>query len=922
MASFTDNLEYLTRHTGYVQQNPVEVMREVGMYKQNQYDQGIQKIQQHIENVAGIDVVRDVDKVYLQTKLGELGNKLKSVAAGDFSQYQLVNSVGGMVTSIAKDKKVQNAASSTAWYRKQVEKMQKDVDEGKSNPANIDYFQKHANTWLSSSNAGEPFSGSYIPNFDVFKFAKETFDAIKPDGITFDQLYLTDNQGVPKTDREGRPILSPTMKRLEKEGLFSPKVKATIDQIFNDPRVDTQLSISGEYALKNQSPELLSSTIIEQKNRIVASLEDQLNKLTLQKNTDKDVQEQIDEVQLAIEKTKSRYDDFSKLALTNTDAVRGALYKDDVRNNYTTMFSWNKTKETALENPAWNANFKLNQEANRVREFQMKLDFEKDKEKFDRSYKLLKLKQEEEEKERNNNEFVEAGQSPDIKYYTDQFDTLYENGAKDYTAKSNNFIYKFNLSNPENDKKYQFYLNQGNSPDKSAELVMRDIVKQELIGEGIETTETNINNRLAAKKTTWTQEATTEVEKMSPASLLNNPSKYNNYMDYLNSKKNFEDMDYMKKRAEERMGPKLTNILNSSSFKIDPVVITTNEGKKITVTKDDMLNAAIYLKGNQSSIGFLNSPTLRREAEKAEEKLKREGKEYLIDYVLADYGEGINASEVMSKGPITSLIRGPMYDIHSTNNKLSEGIEKIYNSMSDDELVAAIESKAETIKELGFHTSPNLRKNIITGDAKIDDVTLGKIKTHAAFMENKGKGYSSLVDFDFDKIKSAIENKDYKAIELEVSKNDPTGVVTPELVFYDEDGDRLTGMIITPEIAKDVFDLDVSTIYEDPKLSRIKSRMNYSTYNSTSVGNPESIDTYMYGDTYYNNTDFPNMQNSKYNIKGNIYISDGHIYPALYVADDTKNKLRILPAQPDLTTAINRLLSTTPSFANSVLNEK
>ena len=106
MASFTDNPQLLTNFNPYVQQLPVDAMREVGMYKQAKYDEGVQKIQTAIDNVAGLDVIRDVDKGYLQSKLNELGNNLKTVAAGDFSNFQLVNSTAGMANAIAKDDKV------------------------------------------------------------------------------------------------------------------------------------------------------------------------------------------------------------------------------------------------------------------------------------------------------------------------------------------------------------------------------------------------------------------------------------------------------------------------------------------------------------------------------------------------------------------------------------------------------------------------------------------------------------------------------------------------------------------------------------------------------------------------------------------------------------------------------------------------
>ena len=115
MASYTDTIPTFNP---YVKQLPIEAMAEVGMYKQQKYDEGIQKIQTNIDNIAGLDVVRDVDKAYLQSKLNQLGNNLTTVAAGDFSNFQLVNSVNGMTNQISKDPNIVNAIASAKTYRK------------------------------------------------------------------------------------------------------------------------------------------------------------------------------------------------------------------------------------------------------------------------------------------------------------------------------------------------------------------------------------------------------------------------------------------------------------------------------------------------------------------------------------------------------------------------------------------------------------------------------------------------------------------------------------------------------------------------------------------------------------------------------------------------------------------------------------
>ena len=166
MASFTDQI---SQFNPYISQIPVETMAKVGMQKQAQYDAGVQKIQSYVDNIAGMDVMHDADKKYVQSKLDELGSRLKTVAAGDFSNQQLVNSVGGMATQIVKDRNVENAVSSTAWYKKQASEMEKAIQEGKASIENIEDFNSQASAWLSSDKVGQTFRGRYTPYIDVKK---------------------------------------------------------------------------------------------------------------------------------------------------------------------------------------------------------------------------------------------------------------------------------------------------------------------------------------------------------------------------------------------------------------------------------------------------------------------------------------------------------------------------------------------------------------------------------------------------------------------------------------------------------------------------------------------------------------------------------------------------------------------------------
>ena len=167
MASFTD---IIPQFNPYVQQLPVEAMVTVGMEKQKRYDEGIQKIQSQIDQIGGIDISKPVHKMYLQSKLNELGNNLKMVAAGDFSNFQLVNSVGGMIGQVIKDPVVKNAYESTQLLRKQQEYMETAKRNGKSSPENETWFMDQVAEWQNDPDLMKKFTGEYIEYRDNFCF--------------------------------------------------------------------------------------------------------------------------------------------------------------------------------------------------------------------------------------------------------------------------------------------------------------------------------------------------------------------------------------------------------------------------------------------------------------------------------------------------------------------------------------------------------------------------------------------------------------------------------------------------------------------------------------------------------------------------------------------------------------------------------
>jgi hypothetical protein len=219
---------------------------KVGMYKQQRYDEGVKKIQESIDNIAGLDVVRDIDKQYLQSKLNQLGGQLSMVAGGDFSNFQLVNSVNGMTNQIAKDPNVINAVSNAARYKKDLETVAKLQQEGKWADSNQRAFNKDANNWLQGG-LDTSYSANTSPYVDTTKEATDIVKAMAKDYTTEDVVFDYNEAGQIVGVRDA-------LTRTKIEGITPQKIQTALKTGLS-PQAWRQLSIDGQYKYSSISPD-------------------------------------------------------------------------------------------------------------------------------------------------------------------------------------------------------------------------------------------------------------------------------------------------------------------------------------------------------------------------------------------------------------------------------------------------------------------------------------------------------------------------------------------------------------------------------------------------------------------------------------------------------------------------------------------
>jgi hypothetical protein len=939
MASYTD---IAPKFNPYIQQLPVEAMAKVGMEKQRRYDEGLQKIQQGIDNVAGISLLRGVDKNYLQTKLNELGSNLKTVAAGDFSNYQLVNSVGGMTNQIAKDKFIQAGAQSSAFYKKQQELIEEDRKKGSLSPSNETVFNDKLNGYLNSelkNDKGEPvtFNSRYTPYFDVFKHVKEAFDAVKPDEMSFDQVYITGPDGKPKLDKTGNPIYSPVMLRMEKEGIFPEKVKAALEQAFADPRVSQQLQIDGQYAYRSVNPEGLVEKLQTQMDESLTGYNDRLVSLQLDKSLGKDVDKDINSVEEAISKIENTYTDYAKMAGTNPDGLKGMLYQSSLKDRYTTMFGWQKTKTATMDNPGWRANFDMLKEANEQSRFAQTLGFNKQKHFDDMNFKMLEYQQRErlaKTKKGKNGEDVavgmgvtgqfEQGDEPSDIDMIKLADQRYDDAASDFINTSDKFIWDAMISkSPVNQAKYKRLIDAGNSDGDAVRIILDGIAEKN-------------NESPESLRARWGKIADVKINKTASNKVSHELK--DAHANYKNSKKQFDVQVALKKRNEQeqelRLGSETFRELSTADIKPQKIKLYD---KEYDLSKSDIYDLSVYLKGHEDILSGASSLVtdkgVRRAGIAAGKRLEQKGLTDVLEALMKDQGPG-------TSGIVTGLVRGAPNPFSAStykdiwygtasNKKGGTGssnvdwgqVKKLYSVIDKDQYTEALKIKSDIIKRT-YGIQPNLKTGILTGNSEDDKATIFDLR-RAAGAYTTGQAQNLSVDFkDFSEaISGDIADFSLEATVIKDAYNNPQ----VEVVAYDvKNGKRKAGLTLAPDEARSMLNIDVNNLYEPKEVSSLK---NLIMTNGNKTSNSPYLDdkqTYIDGDAYFEKSDLPGMSNSPYDMKANIKYANGLYYGYIYVADPSgKSTVQSTPGTSSLTELYKNIQqNATPAWAQAILSQR
>lgn len=184
----------ITNFNPYIQQIPTEAMVKVGMYKEQQYEAGIQKIQGTVDTIAGLDIANEGGRNYLRDRVDELTSKLNKYSQVDFSDASKVSQLVGLSKPIFQDENIIADVTNTSVYRNWAKKAGDALESGSMELGQYAREMGDAAGWLNSQQAGAKYTGRSNPNLATKKdlmdrIVKYKKDAIDQDVFVYDQGY-------------------------------------------------------------------------------------------------------------------------------------------------------------------------------------------------------------------------------------------------------------------------------------------------------------------------------------------------------------------------------------------------------------------------------------------------------------------------------------------------------------------------------------------------------------------------------------------------------------------------------------------------------------------------------------------------------------------------------------------------------------
>lgn len=305
-------------------------------YKQQNYNINVAETQQLINQYAGTDLLRDVDKEYFGERLNTLTNYINQSGTRDWSRKSIANEIQSYV-STALDKNVISAIASTNAFRKQQAEIE-DLKKNKPDQYSMQnewFATKDLQRYMKSGQVGDSYNAqSYVPYTDVKDVILKNADKLKEFGM---EHYTS-------------PIGGNSYFRMI--GTFEKVDPETAKQYLStimDTKVMNQLFIDGQYSYKDVPPEKVKQQYSDRLDNYTKVYDERLTELrTLMNGSTKDKKAEYQKQISILEGNKNELSKSKNLDISK-EGMSDYLYRSDFENKWTGFLSYNRLKDWKMD---------------------------------------------------------------------------------------------------------------------------------------------------------------------------------------------------------------------------------------------------------------------------------------------------------------------------------------------------------------------------------------------------------------------------------------------------------------------------------------------------------------------------------------------------------------------------------------------
>ena len=253
----------------YISPLPAEDLIKVALYKQQMFDEGVNKVQSQVDAYSQLrsDIYTPVEQQYFDETMTNLVKAVNDSAGIDFSKKANVQAVLGIGKPLERDSNIINAIQNGKEIKKRYKTLS-EIDQDKRSATNDWAYTNDVENYLKANKLGMSLQKDkqYEEYFDISEMVTEFVKELSP---------LEQQEFIGKTDGTPQGYLEVLTQQGFNQTQLANRIKGMLS---SNPKAARQLQIDTEYYYNRMGPERAYQAYVGDQTEKAAAITDQVQK--------------------------------------------------------------------------------------------------------------------------------------------------------------------------------------------------------------------------------------------------------------------------------------------------------------------------------------------------------------------------------------------------------------------------------------------------------------------------------------------------------------------------------------------------------------------------------------------------------------------------------------------------------------------